>query len=172
MAQLKLLYQIPESDPKKVAEELATCPLFAGLDSDGALERLAELVSEKTFVDRELLMRQNELQDALLIFVEGKVSALASAETPFAPALKVAVFEPQTTYGEEFLIEPALSKFALSAETHGRFYRLDGLALDQFSREYPEQAFKLQARMSRNLLIQMKKAQDHLRLLQSVLDRF
>lgn len=130
---------------------LAQQILFRESDLDAfALARLNELVFTQTFAPG------TPLPEALVMIIEGE--ATISPDGDELPA-------PQT-FGEPSLIDPATRTNA-RATTVVRAYILDGPAYDQFAKEFPESAFKLQQSIARRLLEKMKKAQTNLRLLYS-----
>jgi hypothetical protein len=62
-------------------------------------------------------------------------------------------------------LEPGPAAHRATATTAAIIKAFDGAAYDQFAREFPESAFALQAVVARRVLQELKKAQDHLRLL-------
>lgn len=169
MAQLKLNQQFAQQlrDPY---HDLSQVDLFKVLPRDGSLERLSELVYAKTFAQGEILFETGKIQSSVFVFVEGYVVGTRTAGNAFEGSQRVLLCDRFTTFGAESLVEPAPAELTLTATSDGFVWILDSASFDQFALEFSTAALHFQSQISRNLLRQIKKAQETLRLYQALLE--
>ena len=175
MSQLRL--RALQSTKRSPLGFLQTLPMFRVMNDLNALVRLAELMWARDFTAGEILIEVGEIQTSLLIFVEGSAVGSrcqmsqgdGSVITPFAQTQRVLVCDAGTTYGEAALIDASPSDLTLAVETDGFCWCLDAQAFEQFAHEYPRAALKMQNDIARRYLSQLKKAQETLRLYQTLL---
>ena len=151
--------QTHANETAKAHELAAEHPFFMSSDiSPEALERLSELMFVRDLHVGEYLLSANNVTNSVFFIVSGSVSVVSER-------MKIAVIDERETAGAVHLIQPQAFAHDLIASTATTALELDGAGFDQFAREYPESAFKIQGALSRHVALELNKAQDHLRLI-------
>lgn len=140
---LNLTFEAHAELSRRLASQARSCSLFRQADlTFEAFERLGELLQDRVTAESLVIVLEGELR----VTVDGFTFCLGPGES----------------LGARYLIEPEPQREHL--EGPARVLSLDGAAFDQFAREFPECAFRLQNVLARSVLHELKKTRENLRL--------
>jgi hypothetical protein len=130
-------------------------PLFKDM-TIGEIKRFALSGHIEKAVAGELIMRQGDPGDSMLLLLKGELSILV--ENNQGTSAKVATLTPGEIIGEMSLLSKEARSASVQVESDAQFLKIDAHVLDKVDHNYPRLAVKIRKNISRILAARLKTA--------------
>lgn len=156
--------------PPQFHSQLKSVGLFSDIStSEEALERLAEIMSERRFAEGDAIIEEGKTGTDMYILIEGQASVFKS--TPGGDEYKVAIFEggKHIAFGESGLIESDTRTATIRADVDCRCLILARDDFEEFSKEYPQWALPIYRKITHSVMARLRKTNNDMLLLYNAL---
>ena len=124
-------------------------PLFQDM-TKGEIKRFALLGHIKNERSGEMILRQGDAGNSMLLLLKGELSILV--ENAQGKNIKLASVAPGELIGEMSLLSGDSRSASVQVESDAQFLNIDGHVLDKVDRSYPRLAIKIRKNISRILV--------------------
>ena len=149
-------------------EKLRSFPLLSSI-ADDELKTLTGLMKEKSTAAGENIITEGETGDEVFVLLEGMVDIIKS--TVFGELFVVSTLEAEEhcVFGEMAMIDSDKRSATVKAKTDCVTLSINRKDFDRFCNEHPESGLKLLKLISLNLVRNLRKENDNLRLVYQAL---
>jgi predicted RND superfamily exporter protein len=136
-------------------EVMDNSPLFEGM-TKREIKRFALLGHIEDEKAGELIIRQGEAGDSMLLLLKGELNILI--ENSLGTSKKVATLAPGQIIGEMSLLSQECRSASVQVERDAQLLQIDAHVLDKVDRSYPRLAIKIRKNIAKILVARLKTA--------------